>query len=207
MSGCPAVLPVRCGCAVVLLAGALLLAGPGAASAESSFATANSGTLQATARLDFSIVIPRILFLQVGTGTLNAGNTTVDQVQFTVAAANLGTGTAVPAANSVTARVLSSVGAVTLQARTTGALSNGAQTISFSSISASAGVLTSPTALPHPLLGDNVANSVAIAATNGVVNRDATWSFSYSNAAVVQAGTYGGVNTLNSRVTYTASTP
>jgi hypothetical protein len=192
---------------VAFMVGMAMLAGPGATRAESAFATAGSGTLQATARLDFSIVIPRILFLQVGTGTLNANNTAIDQVQFTVPAATLGTGAAVPAANSVTARVLSSVGAVTLQARTTGALSNGAQTISFSHITAAAGVLTSPVALPHPTLGDNVANTVAIAAINGVVNRDATWTFSYSNPAVVQAGTYGGVNTLNSRVTYTASTP
>jgi hypothetical protein len=194
------------GCAAVLAAAALL-ALPPAVRAESSFTTANSGTLQATARLDFSIVIPRILFLQVGTGTLNANNGTIDLVQFTVAPTVLGTGTAVAAANTVTARVISSVGAVSLAARTTGPLSNGTQSISFSQVSAAAAVLTSPVALPHPVLGDNVTNTVAIAAANGVVNRDATWSFSYANTAVVQSGTYGGVNANNGRVTYTASTP
>jgi hypothetical protein len=162
------------GCAA-LLAAAALLALPPAVRAESSFTTANNGT--------------------------------IDLVQFTVAPTVLGTGTAVAAANTVTARVISSVGAVSLAARTTGPLSNGTQSISFSQVSAAAAVLTSPVALPHPVLGDNVTNTVAIAAANGVVNRDATWSFSYANTAVVQSGTYGGVNANNGRVTYTASTP
>ena len=39
------------------------------------------------------------------------------------------------------------------------------------------------------------------------VNRDAKWTYTYANAAVVAPGTYGGTNTNNSRVTYTASMP
>jgi hypothetical protein len=189
------------------LAGAGLAMAPTLAQAESGFATATSGTLTATARLDFRVVIPRILFLQVGTGTLNANNTTVDLIDFTVGASGLGTGTAVTSANTVTARVISSVGAINLSASTVGALSNGSQSISYSQIAGTASVLTSATALAHPALGDGVSNSVSVPATNGVVNRDATWTFSYSNAAVVPAGTYGGVNTNNSRVTYTATSP
>ena len=40
-----------------------------------------------------------------------------------------------------------------------------------------------------------------------VVSRTANWTFAYSNTDVVGAGTYGGVNTNDGRVTYTASMP
>jgi hypothetical protein len=40
-----------------------------------------------------------------------------------------------------------------------------------------------------------------------VMNRDAKWTFTYLNSAVVAPGTYGGTNVNNSRVTYTASMP
>ena len=36
---------------------------------------------------------------------------------------------------------------------------------------------------------------------------DAKWTFSYANTAAVPAGTYGGVNVNNSRVIYTATMP
>ena len=52
---------------------------------------------------------------------------------------------------------------------------------------------------------DNTTTSSTIAPTLNVVNRDAKWTFTYLNQNVVSAGTYGGVNTNNSRITYTAS--
>jgi hypothetical protein len=39
------------------------------------------------------------------------------------------------------------------------------------------------------------------------ITADAKWTFSYANALTVPGGTYGGVNTNNSRVTYTATMP
>jgi hypothetical protein len=42
---------------------------------------------------------------------------------------------------------------------------------------------------------------------NRIVNQDARWTYSYANTALVPSGTYGGVNTNNGRVTYTASLP
>lgn len=190
------------------VAGAALMAAALPSQAESSFQTATSGTITASARLDFSVTIPRILFLQVGTGATHINNTTVDLVAFNIGAVNLGNGQPVAAANSVMARVVSSAGAVNLSATTGGALLGPAgQTLSYSQITASAGVLTSASALPHPTLSDNASNTVNVTATNGAVNRDATWTFSFSNTVVVGAGTYGGVNTSNGRVTYTATTP
>lgn len=196
--------------AVLALAGASATFAPMAAHAESNFATGATGALNASARLDFRVTIPKILFLQVGTGTARAANTTVDLIDFTVTGANLGTGTAVAGTGgdltggAVTARLLSNGGNVTLSSTTGGALSNGTDTISFSQIAATASTLTSATALAHPTLADTGTTSTTITATGGVVNRDARWSFSFANSAVVPPGTYGGTAT-NGRVTYTAS--
>lgn len=192
------------------LAGAIAALAPMAAQAESSFVNGASGALSANARLDFRVTIPKILFLQVGTGTGRAANGTIDLIDFTVAAADLGLGTTVAGTGgdlgggAVTARLLSNGGNVTLQSTTTGALSNGTDTLSFGQIVAAPSVLTSATALAHPTLVDGGSTSSTITATNGVVNRDARWTFSFSNSAVVPAGTYGGTAT-NGRVTYTAS--
>ena len=73
---------------------ALALATPLLASAESQLVT---GAGSATARLDFRVVVPRILFLAVGTGSgAFATNTTIDTVTFdyTGNPAAVGTGAA-----------------------------------------------------------------------------------------------------------------
>ena len=101
-----------------------------AAHAESTFqSTTGSGALNATARVDFRINIPRI-----GTGTLFGSNAAVDLIDFNVPAADVGNGTAVAATAGsgdlgngvVTARVRGNGGSVGLTATTGGALSNGA---------------------------------------------------------------------------------
>src|SRR5438445_12495228 len=73
-----------------LLTVALACAAPFFAHAESTFVTGTTGST--TAHLDFQIVIPRFLYLQVGTGTLYANNTAIDLIKFTVSAAGVGTG-------------------------------------------------------------------------------------------------------------------
>lgn len=198
-----------------LLAAAVLAATPMLASAESDFV---SGTGNASADLDFQIVIPRILFLRVGTGTNFADNGTIDLISFNVPGASVGNGTAVAATaasgdlgnGTVTARVLGNGGNVTLTSATLGALSNGAgSTISYSEISTAVAALggVPGAAMPHPTLADTGTGSVALTATLGVVNRGATWTYSYDNTNLVAPGTYGGVGVQNGRVTYTASTP
>lgn len=186
-----------------------------AANAESNLQT-GGGALTGTARLDFRVTVPKVLFLQVGTGTSMATNTTVNLIDFTVPAANVGDGSAIAATAAsgdlgngvVTAKVIGNNGNVTLSSTTVGALGNGSgDTISFSQISASAAVLTSATALAAPTLADGATTNTTVPATAKIVNRDARWTFSYLNAALVPPGTYGGVNVNNSRVTYTASMP
>ena len=180
---------------------ALALATPLLASAESQLVTTGS----AVARLDFRVIIPRVLFLAVGTGSAGtATNATIDTLTFdyTATPALVGSGTA-SVAQTVNVRVRGNNGQVALTAATTGALTNAtADTIPWSEITTSSDStnLPSPTI---PLTGTSAATNVLL---NGgrVTDRAAVWSFAYANSAVVAPGTYG---TTNGRVTYTASMP
>jgi hypothetical protein len=99
---------------------------------------------------------------------------------------------------------------VTLSATTLGSLNDGAgDTISYSSISTTASKLTTNQALPAPALADGATTTVIVRGKGKgkTVQRDAQWAYTYANATVPAAGTYGGVNTNNGRVTYTASIP
>ncbi len=185
---------------------AFALATPLLASAESQLVT---GAGSATARLDFRVVVPRVLFLGVGTGAAGlTTNTTIDQVTFdyTTNAAAVGTGAAAGAitGNVVPVRVIGNNGQVTLAATTTGALTNAtADTIAWSEISAT----TSLAALPSPVIpatGAGAASNVTLSSGTKITDRTANWTFSYANTAVVAPGTYG---TTNGRVTYTAAMP
>ena len=179
----------------------LALAVPFAAQAESSLAT-GSGALSTNARVDFQITIPKFVSLRVGTA-----GAPIDQVQFNVPAADVGTGTDVAGTGgdagpgAVNARVLANGGNVTLTAATLGALSNGAgNTIDWTQVIST----SSAPALTPPALSNTTA-SVTLPATLGVVSQSAVWTYTYANDNVVAGGTYGGVGLNNGRVTYTAS--
>ena len=202
------------------LVGVAALALPLMASAESNVqigaATAAPG---ATAHVDFQVVIPKILYLRVGTGSSYttgnlSANGAIDLVSFTPTAAQLGSGPIAGGGGDLTAGVetaaiVSNSGNVTLNATATGALGNGAgDTINFTQITTAASTLTSATALPAPVLGNGTsANVVLTAPASKVIVQDAKWTYAYANAAVVPQGTYGGVNANNSRVVYTATMP
>lgn len=167
--------------------------------AESDINTGAAAGLSAIARLDFRIVVPRIIYLQVGTGTAFTDVTTVDRVDFNLLPADVGSGTAVAGASTINARVLGNGGNVSLTANgVAGGLTNGTQTIPWSQIT----FTTSAPGLPHPAIGNGVAGAVSsLTAAAGVVNQTATWTFNYSNTTAMAAGTYNG------RVTYTAALP
>ena len=190
------------------LALAATLVMPFAAQGESTTAT-GAGALSTSARVDFSIVIPRILFLRVG-----STGATIDLITFTVPAANVGNGVAQAGtggdlgAGAVSAIVQGNAGNATLSVSTIGAIQSGANTINYTQI------VTTPTALAGfatllnaPALANGPGGTVALTAVGNIVNSGATWTYTYSNSNVVAAGTYGGVNTQNSRVTYTATAP
>lgn len=185
---------------------AVALATPLLASAESQLVT---GAGNATARLDFRVIVPRVLFLGVGTGATSfATNTTIDTVTFDYSANPAAVGTGAPASlitnNVVPVRVVGNNGQVTLAASTTGALTNGTtDTIPWSQITAT----SSQAGLPSPVIpntGAGVASNVALTAGTKITSQTADWTFSYANSAVVPPGTYG---TTNGRVTYTAAMP
>lgn len=207
--------------AAKVLWGAGALALPLLALAESHIQTgAATAAPGATAHVDFSVVIPKILYLRVGTGSsyttgaLTAVNT-IDLITFSPAAGTVGNGIPVAGAGGdlaggiETAAIVSNSGNVTLNATATGLLSDGVgDTIPFTQITTAASTLTSATALPAPVLTNGVsANVVLVAPASKIIIEDAKWTYSYANAATVPGGTYGGVNVNNSRVTYTATMP
>ncbi len=166
--------------------------------AESQFTTGAGANLQANARLDFQVVIPRFISFQVG-----SANAAVDKVVFNVAAANVGSGgTAVgPTSGSPVAVTLKgNGGAINLTADTTGtSLTSGVDIIPFTQINSitSSGTITAPT-----LVENGVSAAVAVPVSLGrVTDRSATWSYTYANTAIVGAGTYDG------QVKYTATMP
>ena len=184
----------------------------GSVHAESNFQT-GFGALTATAHLDFQIVIPKILYLRVGAGTNLATNATINALSFTVPAASVGNGTAIASTGgdlasgaAVTARVMDNSGTVTITTTTPNMIKDAAgDTISYGQIALAVSGLTTGTSFTPAAMSDGAVTTTTIAPTVNVVNQDATWTFSYKNQNVVAAGTYGGVNVNNSRVTYTAS--
>jgi hypothetical protein len=200
-----------------IAAATLAMAMPMAANAESNFRN-GAGVLNASARVDFTIVIPRILFLQVGTGTLLADNIAIDLITFDVPAASVGSGTPVAATvgsgdignGTVTARLIANDGDVSLNVITPGAMTNGSgPSISYGQITTTVAALGGVAGLlTAPILADGVGTPVPFAAVNGVVNRGAQWTYAYLNAAPAAAGTYGGAgNVQNGRATYTVALP
>lgn len=198
---------------------------PLASQAESSLVTGNGANLTATAHVDFVITIPKYVYLRVGTGspyTTIAGLAsvaTIDLITFAPTATQVGSGTALAGTGgdvagnngTETAALLSNAGSVTLNCSTLAALSDGTgDTISFTQITTGVATLTSATALPAPTLTDGACTAVTVNPPAGskIINRDAKWTYSYANAAVVPGGTYGGAGgTNNGRVTYTAVLP
>jgi hypothetical protein len=206
-----------------LLASGLIVTA-GAARAESVFAI-GAGPTTANAHLDFQVIIPRFIFLQVGTGTSFATNPAIDLLKYTVPATNVGDGTVISAtsggdisAGVVTAKVVGNnftASPVSFTATTLGALSDGAgDSISWSQFTVAVATLTSLTALPHPgsaaaPFTDGAATSVSLTPVAKVINQDAKWTFKYSNTVIAAAGTYGstGTGNNNGRVTYSVTMP
>jgi hypothetical protein len=201
--------------ALKLLLGAGALTLPLIASAASTF-TSGAGTLNATATVNFTVVIPQFLYLRVGTGSVYPGalttvNTT-DLITFSPAVGAVGNGTAVagvggdlPGGGVETAAIIGNGGNVTLVAAATGPLSDGAgDSISFTQITTVATGNAEPTLLAAPPLSDT-SSSETVPATNKIVKADAKWTFSYLNTVTPAAGTYGGSGANNGIVTYTAT--
>ena len=191
----------------LLAAGALAL--PLASFADSQVTT-GTGTITAVAHVNFQIVIPQFLSLQIGSPSA------VDLLTFSPTAAQLIANSAVagaggtPGPGAETVTVVGNGGNVTLSVATLGQLSDGAagDKISFATISTA----TSNTSLPAPALCDGptaCAGTTTVTATGKAVNQTATWTYTYTNPSgtIPAAGTYGGSAANNETATYTASMP
>ena len=187
--------------------------------AESAFQTGAASPLRATAHVDFQITIPKFLFLRVGTGTGNVAggwgtNGAIDLITFAPAFGSVGNGVAVAGTGGdlgggvETAAVAANNGNVTLSSTTLGPLGDGAgDTISYAQIRTVASKLTTNQALAVPPLAAAATRTVNIPAAAKIVRRDAKWTYTYRNQTTPPPGIYGGVNSNNGRVTYTASVP
>ena len=188
---------------------AVALAVPAIAAAESNFVTGAATATGANARLDFRIIIPSVLYLAVGTSNLPAltNNATVDQVDFGTIASP-GGGAVAATSGPVNVAVRGNNGDISLTATHVGAggLADGTgEFISMTTITGASG----GGGIGHPTFVDN-GTSAAVTVTPNVgtkiTNRTDTWTFTYANATIPAAGTYGTAANQG-RVTYTATMP
>ena len=188
--------------------------------AESTFNTVAASPMTATAHVDFAITIPKFIFVRINSGTGNgstgwATGGAIDQIAWALTPATVGTGPLAPTSGGdialgvSTAAVAGNSGDITFGTKTTGTLNDTTgDSISFATITVPIPAhLSTGTTLAFPGLADNATTNITLTAVNKVVQQDAKWAWSYSNGTVPAQGTYGGVNTNNSRVTFTASEP
>lgn len=199
---------------------ALACAVPAVSHAESNFTNPAASTSTASGRLDFTVIVPSVLFLRIGTGgAVGVAGTVIDGLTFTVPAINIGDSTVIAGtggdltAGAVTVRIFSNFGSnVTLNSSVIGPLVSGPDTIPWSQIAVAAAALTTGTAgftntgITHPAFSaaTGAGTATTLTAANRLVRQEGKWTFSYSNTAVVPAGTYGAPGT-SGRVTYTAT--
>jgi len=183
---------------------ALAVAAPLLAQAESQLV---NGTGTAAANLDLRVVIPRVLFLGVGTGsdTPLATNGAIDALTFDYSTnpLDVGTGAAAgsitntgpaPAGATIPVRVFGNNGQVTVTSSNPAVLTNGTDTIPFTELSVS----SNNAAFAAPTFGGGTSLPTL---AGRVTNQTANWTYSYANNTTPAFGTYEG------RVTYTATMP
>lgn len=174
---------------------AMALAAPMLASAESQLVTTNTSTTGAVARLDFEIIIPKVLLLQVGSNDANINVLTFD---YSGTPGTVGNGTA-SAVQGVPVRVRGNNGEVRVTASGSGAglvsTLDPADVIPWSQIQASSLDVAN---FNVPAVGGA---AVVPSRTGKVTDQNTTWNFAYANTNVVAPGTYEG------QITYTATMP
>jgi hypothetical protein len=169
---------------------AIALVMPLLASAESVLNTTGPGPSTAAARLDFRVIVPRVLFLAVGTGATGslATNNTIDALEFNYStnAADVGSGTD-SAAQSIDVRVRGNNGQIQLAAAslTTGLVSD----LDPNDIILWAEILAVSIASEFevPAVGASTTPTL-----NGgkVTNRSTKWNYAYSNTNIAAPGLY-----------------
>jgi hypothetical protein len=198
----------------------------GNAFANSTIVAPAPAAATASASLDYRVVIPRVLYIRIGNGVAGTGGT-VNLMDMSPAAANVGDGTAVAATGGdqgpagVTVRIYGNGNTpITLNSATTGQLSTGvvgAPTLPWTDITVTPAALAATTAgftngaITHPAFNNAAAGGAGTATVlnpvGGSVRQEGRWDIAYANTGLPAAGTYGGANINNGRVTYTVSMP
>jgi hypothetical protein len=162
-----------------------------------------SGTGNASTRVNVQVVIPRVLYLAIGSGVggvmQNTAAITEPTWSFITNPAAVGTGAAAGAQASTTffVRVYGNNGQITLSANNPGVLSNGVHTIPMSQI-----VPAFSLNVPIPSFGGAPVLVPPNVAGGRITSRTGLWSFNYLNTvAPLSGGTY------TAQVTYTATMP
>lgn len=193
--------------AKLMTAGALAVVGaavmPAATADQASCSTA--GCTTGNVPVNFSIVIPAVLRLQVGAVGATA---LVNWTAAAITAANVGNGTAVNAdsvtnggagAGLVAYSLVSNISNNNATITATGSLlgfSVGGVDIPYTAVNATAvGTLGAAVALPVP------GTPTVVTPVSGLIRRTGTWQYNYANTDIYPAGTYTG--TIN----YTATQP
>ena len=152
----------------------------------------------AAVNLDFQIVIPSFIYLRVGDAVgvdMIVFSPSVDEVA-TAAQDIAGTGGNLTG-GAVTVILISNGGAVTLEANGNGGLSNGSDTIDFSTIE----TLTSNPSFQPPILANGTSSTTPPLSGN-ITNLSSQWTYDFDIPSPnLEGGTYSG------QVTYTASIP
>jgi hypothetical protein len=190
--------------ALALVAGSLSASNAFAESRITAVPGTATGAISATARLDFSILVPKILYLKVGTA-----GAAIDAVQFAVSLTGItvpssdavfagppsGAFTSVGTNTSVGVNLWTNNGSANLNCAGA-ALTSGSNSIALSSITVSN---ATGGGLGHP--GASLACTSASRGSAGFNNLSDTWTFAYAPATLPAAGNY------TTQVTYTASQP
>lgn len=193
----------------------LLLAAAGAVASTSARAERvndNTAPFNVNARLNFQVTYPAFLRFRVG-----SAGATINLLDFTVPAAQVGSGTPIAATggdagpSAVNVEVVGNNGQVTITpTNSSGGLGIGTGTASDGRINYDQiATVTSAPQLPAPVLTNAGGAPVAPTLNTALVTqRTAVWTFSYLNQTVPSAGIYGGAGAANGgRVTYTATMP
>jgi hypothetical protein len=198
--------------AALLVSGLLLLPGAGVRQAHASSATDTTAPFNQSLNLQFSIVYPPFLRFRVG----NAAGGSINLMTFTVPATGVGNAVSVAPTGGdagggagVNVEVTGNHGAITItETNNSGGLGLGTGVvadgwINYNQINTASNAVE----LPPPALS-NAGGSTSLPALNSalVTQRTAIWTYSYANASIPNAGTFG-TSVNGGRVTYTAVMP
>ncbi|WP_225207322.1 hypothetical protein [Novosphingobium huizhouense] len=165
---------------LVSLTGGALLLWPALVRADSRFETGTASPTKASAHLDFTIIVPNVAFLRLGTGGALPGSSPTLSVTTIDATGATGTRTA-PAGSLISARVVGNAGSLSLSAAAFGR--------GWSRFVVAADHGAAVHMLEHPSLVDDASSARVLPVTRGrITELDANWTYSLAPTAPRKTG-------------------